>query len=85
MVYRLSYLIRLAYSITFGTLISALLDLGSYWAWARIWQTIVFGILAPALAVAINCFDVKVNIIRSEWPYLTAVRSMVMLRASWVF
>ncbi|KAH7403387.1 amino acid permease-domain-containing protein [Cadophora sp. MPI-SDFR-AT-0126] len=50
----------LAYSITFGTLVSALLDLGNYWEWPQIWQILAFTVLAPLSMMAINYKGVKI-------------------------
>lgn len=54
---------RGAYSITFGTLVSAMLDLAKYWSWPQIWEVITFGIVPWALMVVINLMGVKVNFV----------------------
>ncbi|EPE32293.1 hypothetical protein GLAREA_07426 [Glarea lozoyensis ATCC 20868] len=50
----------LAYSITFGTLLSALVDLGRYWNWPGIWQAMAFCIGSPILILFININGVYV-------------------------
>jgi amino acid transporter len=52
---------RLAYSITFGTLLSALVDLGRYWNWPGIWQVAAFCIASPFLILFINVNSVYVG------------------------
>jgi hypothetical protein len=53
----------MAYSITFGTLVSAMLDLGGYWDLGDFWRVTVFGVVPPALAIAINSMGVRVSVI----------------------
>ena len=53
--------LRLAYSITFGTLLSALVDLGTYWDWPTIWQVVTFCVGCPLLILLINVNDVYVS------------------------
>ncbi|CZR51483.1 uncharacterized protein PAC_01359 [Phialocephala subalpina] len=48
-----------AYSITFGTLISAMLDIGGYWHWPEFWRFVAFGIATPILALGINLMGVN--------------------------
>ncbi|KAG9229026.1 hypothetical protein BJ875DRAFT_547299 [Amylocarpus encephaloides] len=44
----------------FGVLLSALIDLGMYWDWARTWQFLTFCIAAPGIALAINLSSVRI-------------------------
>jgi hypothetical protein len=54
-------ILGLAYSITFGTLLSALVDLGRYWNWPGIWQATVFCVVSPLLILFININGVYVG------------------------
>jgi hypothetical protein len=51
---------RLAYSVSFATLICGASNLAAQWAWPTSLHDIVFAVFAPGFLLSLNCLGVKV-------------------------